>query len=70
MKTDRYIILGILGISLIFLGMYVIITGIALTTFDGPFELGIALIVSSIVLFLLGLFAILFSTEKIKMPER
>ena len=70
MKTDLYIILGILGIGLIFLGVFVIIIGISLTIYDGYFELGIALIVSSIVLFLLGLFAILFSTEKIKMPER
>ena len=70
MKTDRYIILGILGIGLIFLGMFVLITGLALTTYHGYFELGIALIVSSIVMFLLGLLAILFSTKKIKIPER
>ncbi len=69
MKTDRYILLGILGIGLIFLGMFIIVTGISLTIYDGYFELGIAFIVLSLVLFLLGLLAILFSTGKIKMPE-
>ena len=68
-KIDPQIAFGILGITLIFLGVFVLIIGIALTVYSGHFEQGITVIVLSIILFIAGLFAILWSTERIKLPH-
>jgi hypothetical protein len=67
-KTDRYIVLGILGIGLIFLGIFVLITGISLID-KGFFEQGIAGIILSIILFVAGILSILLSSKKIKLPN-
>jgi hypothetical protein len=68
-KTDRYIALGTLGIGFIFLGIFVLIMGLALTTYSEHFEQGIAGIVLSLVFLVASVFAILLSTRKIKLPS-
>lgn len=64
MKTEPYPILGILGISSVFIGLFVLVIGFALTTLRGYGEQGIVVIVLSVVLLFLGLLAILFPRMK------
>jgi len=68
-KTDRYIILGTLGIGFIFLGIFVLIIGLSLITYSGHLEQGIPGIVLGLVLFAASIFMILLSTKKIKLPN-
>jgi hypothetical protein len=67
-KTDRYIVLGALGIALVFLGIFVLVIGLALITYSKNIEQGIPGIIVSLFLFAASIFAILISTRRIKLP--
>jgi hypothetical protein len=68
-KTDRYVALGAMGIGLVFLAIFVLVTGLALITYSKHLEQGIPGIIASVFLFAASIFAILISTRKIKLPS-
>ncbi len=65
-KTDRYTTLGAFGFGLVFLAIFVLITGIALT-YKNYSEAGMAGLIISIVLFVVSIFVILLSIKRIKL---